>query len=638
MIANSKQKLSQWRVIDILSTVIALTIFYLILINANSNILASLGFKTRTGFAEFIPVFVLSLYISFRLPNSIGRFFSITFTFIFFGLALAELWKTGQSQSTVFNGIIPLFDASSYYTDALRLTIGQNFSSFSARRPLFPGLFAVLLSITDRNLMVSLALLTTITAGACYLTVLEIKRTHGAEAAVFVLLILFLFYRFHIGLVMSESLGVALGALGFALVWRGFHKSSLFTTCLGIFVFTLALIARAGTFFVLPLLVLYRAWVFRKSGSWLSWQFLVGGMVAIVAGFLLNWLMFRLLAIPSGIMFANFSYSLYGLASGGKHWSYIFETHPEILKLQEPYQSGMIYKLAFEQIRNNPGLLFQGMLYNWSNFLSVEGYGAFSFAGGSNTTINFIVQCGLYVLSAFGIYRWFRNRSSDNVLSGLVIMSALGILLSVPFLPPTDASRVRPYASSIIIFALLPTMGLMFFLDMIGSKTNITSKPDSDILSSEITSWYSLALIAIIAVGPYIVKSMGKPPQIQSSTCSAGETSIVARFDPGTYFNITPDSSTTQDGMPNFHLTTYKRNSHDLANQYLIDWAVKVTPPTSIFYAFDYRTNNNAIIQSPDDFIAKPGNLLEICGYSETSPNLTDYNIFYAQSINVISQ
>ncbi len=541
----------------------------------------------------------------------------------------------GQSQSTVFNGIIPLFDASSYYTDALRLTIGQNFSSFSARRPLFPGLFTVLLSITDRNLMASLALLTAITAGACYLAVLEIKRTHGAEAAVFVLLILFLFYRFHIGLVMSESLGVALGALGFALVWRGFHKLNLLTTWLGIFVFTLALIARAGTFFVLPFLVLYGAWVFRRPGNWLSWQFLAGGMAAIVAGFLLNWLVFRLLAIPSGTMFANFSYSLYGLASGGKHWSYIFETHPELLKLQEPYQSGMIYKLAFEQIRNNPGLLFQGMLYNWSNFLSVEGYGAFSFAGGSNTTANFIVQCGLYVLSALGIYRWLKNKSSDNVLSGLVIVSVFGILISVPFLPPTDASRVRPYASSIIIFALLPTMGLMFFLDMIGAK--IVSKPNPNALSSEITAWYSLTLIAIIAIGPYTAKRAGSLPELPPSTCGARETSIISRLDAGTYFNVVPDNSSIQDGMPYFHLTTYKHNSHDLANQYLIDWAVKATPPVSIFYAFDYRTFNNEIIQSPSQFVPKPGTLLEICGYPEKSPLLTDYNIFYAQSIHEFS-
>ena len=98
---------------------------------------------------------------------------------------------------------------------------GQNLSSFSARRPLFPGLLAVLLTLTGRNLMASLGILTAITAGACYLAAKEIQRTHGAEAAAFVLTILFLFYRYNSGLVMSESLGVTLGALGFVLIWRG---------------------------------------------------------------------------------------------------------------------------------------------------------------------------------------------------------------------------------------------------------------------------------------------------------------------------------------------------------------------------------------------------------------------------------
>ncbi len=644
MIANFQHKLLQQRVfpgknwvLDALSIIIALIIYNWILANASSSILDALIFKTRTGFTEFIPFFILSLYIAFRLPGPLGRFFSVTLTFMFFGLALAELWRTGQSQSTVFNGIIPLFDASSYYNDALRLTVGQSFSSFSARRPLFPGLLAVLLVITNQNLMASLGILTAITAAACYLAAVEIKRTHGAEAAVFVLLILFLFYRFHSGLVMSEGIGVALGALGFALIWQGLYKLRPSIVWTGIFVFTLAVIARAGTFFVLPFLVLYGAWIFRKPASRLSWQFLVGGVGAICAGFLLNWLVFHFLATDSGTIFANFSYSLFGLSSGGKSWAYIFTVHPELSKVPEPYQSREIYRLAFEQIFHNPSLLLRGMLYNWSRFFSFSDYSAYTYVAGKNAIVNLIAQWGLYILCVLGVYKWIRNKPSD-IFSGLVVTAALGVVISAPFLPPTDSMRMRPYASSMIIFALLPAMGLVFILEKLNRRTAFFSKPDPNIPNYQAGVWLSLILVSVMTIGPYIVKLSGNSPRLPAPACETGETSIVARLDTNTYFNVIPDASSTPDGLPNFHLSTYKHNSHNLADPNLINWATKITPSASIIYVFDYRTYGSAIIISRNGLPSNSRSLTEVCGYWETAPNLvTNYNILYARSMNVIS-
>jgi hypothetical protein len=69
--------------------------------------------------------------------------------------------------------------------------------------------------------MATLAILTAIAGLACYFTAREVQRTHGAEIAIFILMVLFLFTRAHSGISMSESLGVALGTLGFGLLWRG---------------------------------------------------------------------------------------------------------------------------------------------------------------------------------------------------------------------------------------------------------------------------------------------------------------------------------------------------------------------------------------------------------------------------------
>ncbi len=626
----------EW-IIDILGFIIALLIFSLILLNISPTLIRMLASKVRTGFTGFLPIFFVLLYIAFRLPGPLGRFFSVILTFSFFAMALMGLWITGQSQSTVFNGIVPLYDASGYYIDALRLLSRQDFVffPFSGRRPLFPGFLALLLALANRNLMIALGVLTALTAAACYLAAKEIQRTHGAEAAIFVLTILFLFYRYNSGPVMSESLGIPLGVLGFALLWRGTAEARSSPAMFGLWISTLALNARAGAFFILPLLLLWGSWRFREEARGFSKKFLIQGLTAISAGFLVNWLVLRALAVPSAGFFVNFSYSLYGLASGGKNWMYVFTSHPELLKLQEPYQSETIYKMAFEQIIQDPRLTLQGALVNWQTFFSNSRYGAYSYIARENTNENPVVYWGLYILCFLGIYRW--SRKPSDPFSSLIIVTVLGVVLSVPFLPPADASRLRPYAATIMVFALLPMLGIAWMMEQFNTGTHLLSKPDPSFPHQASVLWFSLALALAATIGPLIVKLMGRPLELPPTSCNLGTSSIVTRFDSGTYFNVNPDEDASfQDGMPNFHLSTVKRNSHGLPDTNLTIWAIRLKPPVTIFDALDYRTNGNALVVSQSKLLPEPGALLEICGDWETDPDLSGYNIFYAQSINVL--
>ena len=122
-------------------------------------------------------------------------------------------------------------------------------------------------------------------AAQSFVAVREIQVTHGSEAAVFVLIILFLFYRHHSGTVMSENLGVPMGVLGFALLWRGTAQEKSVLFWLGLFVTALALNARAGAFFILPILILWSGWVFREAGRRFSLQVLIISAAVVVAAF-----------------------------------------------------------------------------------------------------------------------------------------------------------------------------------------------------------------------------------------------------------------------------------------------------------------------------------------------------------------
>jgi hypothetical protein len=505
----------------------------------------------------------------------------------------------------------------------------QDFSVFSARRPLFPGLLAVFLAITGRNLMTALAVFTAITGIACYLAAREIQRTHGAEAAVLVLAILFLFYRAHSGVTMSENLGVPLGALGMALLWRGAADRSRWLIWGGILVTTLALNARAGAFFVLPLLVLWAGWLFREQRRWFSWKFLLLGGAAVLAGFTINLLMVKMLATPSGVPFANFSYTLYGVAAGGHSWYHVFDQYPELLAIQEPEQSRRIYQLAFELIREHPELFVKGALNGWGTLFSDSWYNLYAYVTGENRTVNLIARWGLYLLSMLGIYRWFRNRS--DAFNSLVMTAALGVFLSVPFLPPTDAYRMRPYAASIIVFGLLPAMGLAFLFERIGRGRFV--RPQDQLQGRSWSAGFAVCLILALCVGPLVVRMTGSVPPRSASTCRPGAASILIHFDAGTFVNIRRQNQPFLDWMPDFHVGLFRLNAHGLADLTLAEWLESRTPPFSMFYTLDYLSQRKTLVFLDASLLPTPGTLVEMCGSRESDPALAVYDIFHAEQV-----
>ena len=587
----------------------------------------------RTGFGVTMLLAGVTLYLAFRIPNRSGNLIGMASTLSLFAMPLAGLWASGQTQSTVLSGLIPLNDAQLYYTDALRLMDGTAFSTFSARRPIFAGLFAVLLSITGRNLMAALAILTAITGLACYFTVREIQRTHGAEVAAFILLVLFLFNRAHSGISMSESLGLALGSLGFGLLWRGASTKSLLYIWTGLLATTLALNARAGAFFVLPILILWTGWLLREN-KLIPWKVLFISASAVVLGFVLNLALTRLLAVPNGVPFANFSYTLYGLASGGKSWAYVFQANPELLGIPEPEQSKRIYQLAFDLMRTNPMQTVQGALFNWKMLFSDSWYNIYTYIGGENWKINNILVWSMYILCIIGIFAWTRNRKDP--IQSLVMACSIGVFISVPFLPPTDAYRMRPYAASIVIFGALPALGLTYLISKIKFLHRADHIPDENLeASSKSLFAYSLILVLITVFGPILIRSIARPHPIQLASCVSGSTAIAVRFDKGTFINLKRQSDSFLDWMPNYHISLFWKNAHSLPDGNMINWAGSIEPTNTVFLTLDYLLHQDVMIVVPTKLLPKPGTFIQMCGQYQT-----DYVIktFYVDEIKIMPQ
>lgn len=612
----------------------ALLLFTLILLNRSPILLRPLSMHMRFGFGLIVPLSFTILFISFYTSGWPGKLFSLMATLSLFAFALAGVWASGYTQSVSISGLIPLYDAQAYYVDALRLLAGRSITDFSAARPLFSGLLATLLAITNSNLMIALAILTAVNALACYLATKEIQKTHGSLAAVFLLMFLFLYYRHRtIGTVMSENLGFALGVLGVALIWRGITNKSSRLLLYGLFINAIGLNARPGALLILPAILLWGSWSVREPDKRFSWRFFLLGSLTVVAGFVLNLVIMRLIGTASSVPFSQFSFAFYGLASGGNSWSYIFETHPELFALVEPERTWAIYKLTFELIRNDPMLILQGALHNWSMLFSNSWYNVFAFAGGENHSINILARGGLYLLCLLGFIKWMRN-IADPYMSFIVVATA-GILISVPFVPPADSYGMRLYAASIIIFGLLSAMGLVFVLENL--KIQALYKPAVRTIDSPLLLWFSGLLSLLLLAGPLLVKGTSYVSPMRATSCPADRNSVVILFSPGSSVHVIREKDFALDWLPVFHKSIFKRNAHGLTDHHLVQWLETVKPSTTLLNTLDYQSNKAVLVTVPTSMLPEYGSAVELCGRWEKGPSLQNYDIFISEQAEIIS-
>jgi hypothetical protein len=262
-------------------------------------------------------------------------------------------------------------------------------------------------------------------------------------------------------------------------------------------------------------------------------------------------------------------------------------------------------------------------------FFSDSWYSAFSFLDSENGTVYLVTRWAIYTLCSLGFLKWLLKPSDPY--SGLVVMATLGVLASVPFVPPTDAYRVRLYAASIVIFGLLPGMGLSLITNYF--KTKLFSRPNLEIQELKVTAVFSALIVTMILVGTLIAKASSQPAQNFEVACPTQKDKIAIRFDAGTSINIIREKNPFLDWMPNFHQGLFNRNIHSLADIHLIHYLESLTPYTSIFSSLDYLSNRQALIIIYTDQLPLPGTYIGLCGHWETDTNLQRYDIFFTDAV-----
>lgn len=494
------------------------------------------------------------LFLAFRQKGVAGTFTALSLSLLLFGLPLSGLWRSGASEPFIIGGLLPFSDAASYYSDALRVVEGYRFSAFSARRPLFPALLTVLLAVTSENLVVSIAILSALIAVACYLVAREMQRSLGTLPAVIFLLVLFLFYRRISGTTMTENLGLPLGVTAFVLSWGAARRKNLWLTATSMLLLTLALNARAGTFFILPALILWAGFSFKGQRKF---SLIAAGFstLAVALGFLLNMLVFRLMADPGGMVFSNFSYTLYGVVAGGKGWMQILNDHPELAQLDDVARSAQTYQLVWQTWLANPFNIVVGAFKNWFDYLMPRGAGAFGFVRGSDALswVNYAFRIVLSLLAGWGLITAWKNRKHEPY--AMLLWAAAGIFLSVPFVPPNDSNQMRVYAATVTFLIAFCVIGFHSGLGLInkkGSSPELMLEP-----KSAPALIFGLVLASAAIGGGLLVKATSKQENIPAVECPAGQTLFITRFTPGSLVNVKGEGSADLSQQINVPLSSF---------------------------------------------------------------------------------
>ncbi|MDR3574622.1 MAG: hypothetical protein P4L50_12210 [Anaerolineaceae bacterium] len=601
--------------------------------------------------AVLVPLAVYAVIVWIAIPRSIGEIFRYDLIFlsvpalvvIYFSfqnsgwkahlvglgavlamaaLALSYLWNSGASEEPVVMGIFPYLDPSGYYTDALRILAGQLISNFGGR-PLFAGFLSLVLGLTRNNLQLSLAILVAVTSLACYLAARQIALAFGPAAAAFAMLLMFIYYRQFMGTTYTENLGLTLGALGLAFLLQGCRLKNFLLTLSGLFLTSFALNVRPGSFFILPFLVIWFVWLFRRSKSFRSsvGPFLLACLV-IALPFLLNYLMDSTLSTPNYEVFSRFPQTFYGLAVGGKNWNQVNVDHPELLKLVDPQLSNTIYELAFTQIRSNPARFLIGLWKTAKDLFTVQ-YGAFTIIYG-----DLKIRLGLFLLSLLGLVFLFAR--PKNMLHGLLLACLLGIVLSSPFVPAHDSNRMRTYAAVIPFIVLIPA--LCFSLPNLRSKTEVFQKVEPNEKSySSFGFIFTAGLVLCVIAGPYLTKALSQKPVFQVSDCSAPDQAYFIRINPDSYVKIIDDNQ-QKTHLPDLRLGDLKASINNFAYRHVFNQQ-PYQAGTIITVTIDLQTGKKIWADIPAAGLPLDGSIVKICGKS-----VPQYYSIYADSYSVVGK
>ena len=508
---------------------------------------------TKVFSSYSLVLFVLILaayYFSFRLPGYYGILAVFGLTMVLFALILSYKWTSGYSDNLIVGGFVPYKDGKNYYYGANLILEGFPLgdTSNASWRPLFPGFMSALLMLTGNNLKLTVAIMAALTGVSLYLLVRQVHKSLGALSASLYGTFMYFYVHKFIGHTASESFGFTIGCLAFLILWRVAIAPKWGNLVLGLFALLVAVSARAGAFFVFPLLIVWSGLVLRRERSFSYQGAAIASIVVLVGYFLLNTAYGRLLGAEAGAAFGNFAFPLYGQIHGGTGWHSAIED----LGTSDP---GVVYQATWRFFLAHPLSLFIGIIKSYRDFFLPVPTGILPFRmRGQIDWLLLTTWAAAMVLMFRGLFILIRTIRLN--LSSLLVAGFIGILLSIPFLPPIDGGP-RFYASTMPFFlALFAIAACRSYSDK--SQAEL---PDKPMTGEFMISYFGLILLlALTLVVPIVTFSSKSSVSHTVPECPSEQVPFVAQFHPQSYIDILPHGKKACGVVPEVCMNDFDRN------------------------------------------------------------------------------
>ena len=513
-----------------------------------------INFFSYFNWVHFLLVTAL-FFLIFQLNNKAAVVAGALLAAAVYALPLAVRLSSGLSNATVLAGFIPYKDGFYYYNGANKLLSGQLIPASGlqgAFRPLFPALLSSLLLLTGENLLLTLQLMV-LGSGLCaYLAAVSVKRSYGPLPAAVFFALTFAFIRPVLGDTLTELPGLAFACLALALLIEAAHTKNTLHAVLGGVMLVLALSIRAGAFFMLPFIIFWWGWLHRGE-KWLPWKkMVVLGLILVAAFAAFNMLVPRMLVAAGESTFGNFSWMLYGQAVGGAGFKY----HVQALGTSD---STVVLQAALEKIRTYPLGFLIGCYKAFRDFFGNNSLGMFDLLSGEKAVGKWIFWGACLALLVGGLINVLRHRSQP--VNILILAGFLGVLFSIPFLPPIDGGN-RFYAGSVpFIFALLAAAlpGAHFI-----TKENFPEVVQLPL--GGISGWSSGLMVFLTMLLPLAILAFGVDSAPIKTQCETGLIPYETRLVEGAYVDILLDENAVCGAVPDLCRSRFTANGMDRAN------------------------------------------------------------------------
>ena len=580
-----------------------------ILCDRSASIFRQLYIQMRYGFSiSVILIFFIILAIFQIKKDQYKNLFLFTAILLFFSMSLAGVWASGKSEPTMINGLIPIVDGENYYTDALRWLNGGSFSAYTAKRPIFVAFLTTLAKISGQSIQIMQAFLMSLMAISCFFAIKEIYKKLNPFGTTLFLILTFFYTRQYVGCFLTETIGLIFGLSGFALLITSSNMEK-WTFYLSIFLISLALIARAGTFFILPFLLwwIYKMQINKKQ----RWKKVIRAFSCMLFAFLLNGLIAWHFGSGENIPFSNFAYILYGLARGGTGWSQIMTDHPELFILDENQLTKEIWSLVLQLIRQNPQNLVSGMLKQYVYFVdfSYQTKSVFSFMSSGTTSIFIATQYLLYLASLAGLFSLVKR---EKTFTSLILFSLIGIMISVPFVPVQDTLYMRAYAATIPFIIFIPSLGVDFITRKIPSTVSLLEE-DKNI------GFYSFIVLMLIStfIIPFFIHGKKISSTIKKLDCEGNQENIIFSINENSSIRVHAESEFFLDWAPDFHWSRFYQNIRTYSFSDFVDPLSELDPPFELRVGINLLNNEDVYVIFPGGNFIDESGIYEICAVGQ---------------------